>query len=214
MILILLPNYLNAQNNWGNWLMYFGTNKLTKDWSIHSEIQYRNHTVAPVNVEQLLLRTGVNYHFENKTIVTAGYGYIANYDLGANEAGPQSEEHRVFEQFIGNNFIGRLKFEHRLRIEQRWLTNDFKHRFRYRLMAFLPINKPIIEKNTLFVGIYDEIFLHPETNVFDRNRFYAAMGYQVTGNLSFQAGILNQLTGNGDKNYLQFSISFNPNLSI
>ena len=49
--------FLTAQNDTGNWLMYFGTNKISDKFSIHSEAQYRNHTISPTNIEQLLLRT-------------------------------------------------------------------------------------------------------------------------------------------------------------
>ncbi|MFT7606192.1 MAG: hypothetical protein ACI8VT_003792, partial [Saprospiraceae bacterium] len=80
LFLLLLPvSILAQQEETGNWLMYFGTNKISDRFSIHTEVQYRNHTLAPNNIEQLLLRTGLNYHFSKKAFVTAGYGYIPSY---------------------------------------------------------------------------------------------------------------------------------------
>lgn len=81
--LFLLPVLLLAQQEeTGNWMMYSGTNKINDKFSIHTEVQYRNHTIVPNTVEQLLLRTGVNYFFSNKALAAAGYGYIPSYVFG------------------------------------------------------------------------------------------------------------------------------------
>ncbi len=82
LILLFLPISLFAQQQeTGNWLMYFGMNRVSDKFSVHTEVQYRNHTLAPLDVEQLLLRTGLNYHFSNKAYVTAGYAYIASHQI-------------------------------------------------------------------------------------------------------------------------------------
>lgn len=210
---LLLSVAAHAQQQediWGNWLMYFGTNRITDDWSIHSELQYRNHTVAPINIEQLLLRTGVNYHLSNNASVTLGYGYIASHLYDTPDRAPESREHRIFQQLILINKLSRLKFEHRYRLEQRWVNGDFRGRVRYRLMAFLPLNKPKIEKGTVFLGVYDEIFVNTEQVFFDRNRLYGAVGYQINPMVQVQAGYLRQRVNAFAKNYLQFAVVFNP----
>jgi hypothetical protein len=201
----------NGQEQTGNWLMYFGMNKISEKFSIHSEVQYRNHTVAPVNIEQLLLRGGLNYHFSSSAFATAGYGYISSYDFESDQKSPESEEHRVWQQLIMVNKLGRVKFEHRYRIEQRWVNDEYRNRLRYRLMIFLPLNKPKIEKGTLFIGIYDEIFVNTEKVFFDRNRLYGALGYQFHKTASLQLGMMRQQVNSFGKNYLQFALVFNPN---
>lgn len=198
------------QDEFGNWLMYFGTNRLSDDFSIHTEVQYRNHTLAPVNIEQLLLRTGLNYHIADNAILTAGYGYIASHDFESEQTEPESKEHRLFQQFILTNKLGRLKFEHRYRLEQRWVNEDYRNRLRYRLMVFLPINKPTIEKGTLFLGVYDEIFVNTKNTFFDRNRLYAALGYQFNKTTQVQVGYLRQRVNDFGKNYLQVGVVYNP----
>lgn len=215
-LLAMLSNSSVAQeqqDELGNWLMYFGTNRITDDWSIHSEVQYRNHTVGP-NIEQLLLRTGLNYHLQKNAILTAGYGYIPSHDYEDDQKSPSSTEHRLFQQLILINKISRLKFEHRYRYEQRWVDNgtdtDFKTRLRYRLMVFLPLNKPTITKGTIFLGVYDEIFVNTKQTFFDRNRFYAALGYQFSKTTQAQVGYLRQRVNPFGKNYLQFAVVFNP----
>mgnify|MGYP003670929993 CR=1 FL=1 len=212
LILLTLPLF-GQQDNTGNWLMYFGTNKIHDQFSIHSEIQYRNHTVSPTNVEQLLLRTGLNYHFSDNAFVTAGYAYVPSYVFESEQRKPETTEHRIWQQFISVQRIGRVKMEHRYRIEQRWINQEYKNRLRYRMMLFVPINKPIIEKGSLFLGIYDEIFVHTKTSFFDRNRLYGALGYQFDKNTSLQVGMLHQQLSDYGKWHVQFALFFNTDFT-
>lgn len=212
-IIFIIPFSVFSQDETGNWLMYFGTNKINNTFSIHTEVQYRNHTIAPVNIEQLLLRTGLNYHFAKNAFATAGYAYIGNHVYESNRSSPEVEEHRVWQQLITTNNIDRVKFEHRYRLEERWIDNDFKTRFRYRLMLFIPVNKPKIEEGTLFVGVYDEIFINGEEEFFDRNRLYGGIGYQFSKNINLQTGILYQRLRNTGKAFLQFGVVFNTDWS-
>jgi len=209
--LVMLSNILYGQQDiFGNWLMYFGTNKIADDWSIHSEVQYRNHTIEPVNIEQLLLRTGVNYHISKNAILTMGYGYIASHEFESEQKEPESTEHRIFQQFILTNKLDRIKFEHRYRLEQRWVNSDYRNRIRYRLMLFIPINKPQIEAKTFFVGIYNEIFMNTKETFFDRNRLYGALGYQINKMTQVQVGYLRQRVNDFGKDHIQFAVVFNP----
>jgi hypothetical protein len=203
---------LAQQGEPGNWLMYFGMNRLTDKISIHTEVQYRNHTAVPNNIEQLLLRTGVNVHLTNTAMISGGYAYIASHVYDSEQAYPESEEHRIWQQLITSQLVGRLKFEHRYRFEQRWVSEDYKNRLRYRLMLFLPINKPKIEQGTVFLGVYDEVFMNTKRTYFDRNRLYGAVGYQLNKSTQVQAGALHQQVGGSGKWYLQFALVFNPDL--
>ncbi len=123
---------------------------------------------------------------------------------------PESEEHRIWQQFILTNNLGRVKFEHRYRVEQRWVNSDNRNRFRYRLMLFIPLNKPQIEAGALFIGLYDEVFINGEKTFFDRNRLYGALGYQLFKNTGFQVGMLYQRENDLGKWYLQFALVLNP----
>ncbi len=212
-LLFFLPvSMLAQQAETGNWLMYFGMNKLSDKFSLHTEVQYRNHTLMPNNTEQLLLRTGLNYHFSDKAFVTAGYAYIPSYIYKSEQKSPETEEHRIWQQFILTNTIGRVKFEHRYRIEQRWVNRNYKNRFRYRLMLFIPLNKSKIDDKTWFLGFYDEVFVNAKKTFFDRNRLYGALGYQITKNAGVQLGMMRQQVSNFGKWYLQIAIVLNTDL--
>jgi hypothetical protein len=159
-----------------------------------------------------LLRTGLNYHFRPNASATFGYAHIGNYEYDSERKSPEVEEHRIWQQFLTTNTIGRVKLEHRYRLEERFVEDDFKMRFRYRLMVFIPLNRPKIEAGALYLGIYDELFINDKRNFFDRNRLYGGLGYQYANNIHFQVGLLRQEVQTTAKTFLQFGLIFNTDL--
>ncbi|WP_418510322.1 DUF2490 domain-containing protein [Corallibacter sp.] len=189
-LVFALPGFLHAQSSdFGNWLIYFGNKKINSKWNIHHEVQYRNYN-AIGDLEQLLLRTGLGYTFnEGKANVLLGYGYILSENYIANTDNKESvNEHRIYQQFISKQQLGTVKLNHRYRFEQRFVESDFKMRFRY----FLGINIPFSKTSKYYLSGYNEIFLNTESEVFDRNRTYGGLGYQVSKNVKIEAGYMNQ----------------------
>tara|TARA_R110000796_G_scaffold35017_3_gene90124 strand:- start:93312 stop:93983 length:672 start_codon:yes stop_codon:yes gene_type:complete len=200
----------NGEDKWGSWYMYFGTNKISDKLSIHTEAQFRYYETTS-NFNQMLLRTGLNYHIEPNAIATIGYGYIttdSSFEELINEE--KSKENRLFEQFILKNKVGEFLFEHRYRLEQRFIEyldeKDTQHRARYRLQVTLPLT------DIFFLNFYDEIFINLQNEAFGQNRLYGALGINVTENLSIQAGYLKNHFTDANFDRLQFSISYNPDL--
>ena len=109
-----------------------------------------------------------------------------------------------------NQYLDRLKIEHRYRAEQKWVTDGYRNRFRYRLNAMLPLNAAKLVPGTLYLNAYNEVFLNNKAPHFERNRFFAGAGYILTPVTTVQAGYVNQynyaLDKRGGKNFLQFSL--------
>lgn len=215
----LVSIHTNAQqkgtDKTGNWLMYFGTNKLSDKYSLHTEAQLRLYEPFS-NFNQLLLRTGINYHINNSALVTLGYGYIPTENYNKELLVSRSVEHRIWEQFILKNSIGRLFFEHRYRVEQRWISNIadswYLNRLRYRLMINLPLNNAEMTGKTFFLSFYDEVFLNVTDTPFDQNRLFGALGYMVNNSLSVQAGYLRHRLGAYNYDRLQLALFLNTDL--
>lgn len=214
LLLINLPAFSQSPSGTtGNWLMCFNQTRLHDKWSIHAEAQYRSFEITP-NTEQLLLRGGINYHINNSAFTSIGYAYVGNYVFDKEQlSGVQVSENRIWQQFLMRNNIGRCLFEHRYRLEQRWMqsnsNNRYLSRIRYLLRITVPLNKKEMEKNTLFLSFYDEVFIHLSSTPFDRNRLYGAIGYQFSPNANIQVGYLAQTVNTITKHYLQAAIFYN-----
>ncbi|TRX23093.1 DUF2490 domain-containing protein [Flavobacterium franklandianum] len=208
LLVLFLATNANAQKtDVGNWFLYFGNQKINNRWNFHNEVQYRNYNFAG-DLEQLLLRTGIGYNLsENNNNLLLGYAYIHSepYIAGTDEK-LNTNEHRIFQQFITKQQFGRVNFQHRYRFEQRFIEDDFKMRARYFLSLNIPINKKAMDKNTIYASAYNEIFINTEGNYFDRDRIYGGLGYCFSKSLKMELGVMSQIQQNSSRT--QFQIMF------
>jgi hypothetical protein len=207
-IFILLTITVNAQkSDTGNWFIYFGNQKINKRWIWHNELQYRNYNFIG-DLNQLLLRTGIGYNLtENNNNILLGYGFINTQKYLPNSKEKiGTNEHRIFQQFITRQSFNKVFIQHRYRIEERFLPNDFQLRFRYFVGINIPINKARIEKNAYYLSAYNEIFINAQQNIFDRNRFYGAIGYVFNKNIKMEAGYMAQTVESSNRNQFQIVV--------
>jgi hypothetical protein len=105
----------------------------------------------------------------------------------------------LFQQFITKQKITKLNVQHRYRLEERWVEEDFKMRFRYFLGLSHPIAKFNEETQSLYLSAYNEIFLNFKETVFDRNRTYVGLGYKFNKKLKLELGYMNQFFTNSGR---------------
>ncbi len=194
LLAFLLPFLASGQDsNLGNWLIYIGNKKINQNWNIHNEVQYRNYN-AIGDLEQLLLRTGLGYTFnEGNNNLLIGYGFILSENYIDNSDTKTSiNEHRIFQQFTSKQNLGIIKINHRYRFEQRFVEEDYKMRFRYFLSLNIPLVKVENDSKHLYLSAYNEIFLNTESSIFDRNRLYGGIGYHLNKNIRLELGYMNQ----------------------
>jgi hypothetical protein len=190
------------------WITYQGNHKLTSKWGLHTEYQWRRSDYFQ-DWQQSLARIGLDYHFQPNAFLSVGYGNITTFQYGSLPVNHSFNEHRIWEQFTQTSTVGRVAIQHRYRLEQRFLESYeklglefvrsstlFRNRIRYRALAYIPINKPTMTDNTLFININDEVFLGfgqgIGTNILDQNRFQTAIGWKFDSKCMIQIGYLNQ----------------------
>ncbi len=186
-IAFLMPFVASSQDSdMGNWLIYIGNKKLDNQWNVHHEVQYRNYN-AIGDLEQLLLRTGIGKNLtEGNNNLLLGYGFIRSENYANAEDKIVVNEHRIFQQFITKQSIGKVNVQHRYRFEQRFVEDDFKLRFRY----FLGLSYPLTDQ--FYLSSYNEIFINTVQNAFDRHRLYGGLGYKVSSQVKVELGYMNQ----------------------
>lgn len=234
-IIVLLiygrPSYsqeerLTDKNSIG-WFVYTGTFKIKPKIAIHTEYQWRR-VDGIKNWQQGLFRTGVNYALRKDVSLNAGYAFAETFPYGDYPVAIAFPEHRIFEQIVLLNPIGKVALSHRFTLEQRFvgkvlIQNGEKHtaytflnRMRYRLRTEVPLKKNIVNKKSWSIIFQDEIFIgwgkNIGANVFDQNRLAVLLGYKLNQNIKFEAGYLNQILQQGkrinDKSVFQYNNGF------
>lgn len=191
------------------WLVYTGNHRLSDRWGFFTEYQPRRHDGLE-HVQQSLTRVAIDHYLKAGPTVSAGYGWIVSHPYGEQPIAYDFHEHRIWEQFLLTQQVGRLQIQHRYRLEQRfmevktleangdWSPDGFqlKQRARYRLLVNVPLTRKEMADNTLFLSVWDEVFgqfgRHVGANVMDQNRLYGGLGWRANANVNVQVGYLNQ----------------------
>lgn len=199
----------------GAWYMYFWNTTVNEsNWGFQGDVQFRNWDLGG-DLEQLLLRGGVTYVPNGtKAKFTFGYANITTGTFGDDNS--TVNESRFYQEALLPQKIGsRFFLTHRFRYEQRFVQDqDFRTRYRYNLFLNIPLNKELIEKATVYLALYNELFINGqrsigngrEVQIFDRNRFYAALGYGLSSSLRMQLGMMQQSTNSWKKTQIQLSL--------
>lgn len=223
LVLLIVSNFLfinqtKAQfdeDQLGAWYMYFFSTEFgDSNFGVQGDVQFRNWDIGS-DLEQLLLRGGFTYKPENADIkFTLGYGNITTGAFGDDNS--TVSESRIYQEALfPTNFADRVFLTHRFRYEQRFVEGqDLRTRYRYNLFMNIPLNQQDLKKGAIYLALYNELFINGQreigsgntVEVFDRNRFYAALGYTIKDGLRTQLGVMKQTTNAWSKNQLQLSL--------
>ncbi|PDH46341.1 MAG: hypothetical protein CND86_05165 [Bacteroidetes bacterium MED-G21] len=195
------------ENQVGNWLIYIGNKELKNSLNWHHEIQHRNYNFFG-ELEQLLLRTGIGYNANANNNILLGYGFIDSRNLlEKTDQILKVNEHRIYQQLISKQAIGKLKVQHRYRFEQRFVEDKFKLRYRYFLSLRIPFLKT---SEKYYISAYNELFINANSeNTFDRNRIYGGFGYSLNSNIKFELGYMNQIFKSSSRDQVNLICFFN-----
>ena len=179
--------------------------ELFNEFQLRSQSFYADHYYYEV-------KGGISYFLSKNFSLLAGVGrYITFSDPGNFTKPVTGNEFRFWQQLTMNNYLQRIKFEHRYRVEQRWFKTGYRNRFRYRLNAAVPLNTTKVENKTIYLSAFEELFFTNKAPYFERSRLFGGVGYQVNKYFTVQPGYVYQFdyTANGSslgKHFFQFSL--------
>lgn len=211
-------DYRVSDPNHIGWFAYVGTFKLTDKWDLHTEYQWRRDNFV-TNWQQSQIRAGLTYNLNKQVAFHGGYSFINTYPYGdypiASKGYPYPE-HRVYEQVVLKNPIGKLDIQHRFRLEQRWVGKMktaatvadrgveewiYTNRFRYMCRLNYPLKGNAIENKTPYIGAFQEIFVsfgkNVKSNLFDQSRSSVLFGYKFNPLLKLELGPFAQIQQQG-----------------
>lgn len=198
-----------STDNYNGWFMYFGDHKFADKWGVHIEAQLRRNEVISKG-QQLLLRTGLNYHFNPNVFATVGYCFVETYPYGEFAVKSTFPEHRFWEQVQMKSYLSKIEWVSRFRLEQRFsqlpVNNSgvyepgdaiYSNRFRLLNRFSVPFKGDRIVDNSFYLSAYDELMIgfgeHVGMNLFDQNRAYIALGYKIPKIGRLELGYMNQI---------------------
>ncbi|MDX5338533.1 MAG: DUF2490 domain-containing protein [Cyclobacteriaceae bacterium] len=177
--------------------------RLSDRWWWYQENHYRrrssldNRKDFAGRMGQVYNRFGMTYQFTDNFEVTFGPTLVYNYtpDPGNPEFEKVVLESRFWHQWLFTQSVGRSKVIHQFRFEHRYKRlNDigaeynYTNRYRYKFIAYIPLNTPKMQNKTLFIAPSNEIFMETgkkKLNIFEENRLYTAIGYTYNNFMFF-----------------------------
>lgn len=210
------------------WYGLFTTVGINENWYFQNEIQER-HYINPTAQHQFVLRSHVHRRLGKKGWESSvGMCFFlqspndprAKQRLTVPELRPHIEfgYNQKFEKFsLDHRYRAEARFFHNTNVERTALEDGFdfgNFRFRYKIQATIPLLK-VAERRNFKLKISDELHINAGSkivaNVFDQNRIYAGINYDILVNLSAEVGYLNwfQQRANGDfynRNILRFTV--------
>jgi len=204
------------------WLQYFLNIKLHDKFSVNADAGYRRTDRFVNEPLQWLARGGVSYHFNEECNVSLGYAYFSLHSITPKTSFDRSE-HRPWVRFNYLQRFGKFQIQHRARLEMRNIQDSDQQgvldnynsylRVGYQLNCQYILKGNKIEKNTLFLIAYDELFFNlgfDSPNYYDQNRLYFGIGYGLSANTNLTLGYQYIFSHPNEKTFLHLNtVRFN-----
>lgn len=192
----------------GVWMGLYLRGRITDKWYYYGEHHYRRRNSLDNTFDfmgrmrQLYNRAGALYVHNEYFNVVLGPTLVWNWRPrpGDESFYRTTLEPRIWHQWLFSMpYIGRVKFYHQFRFEHRWkMSNqrgsqfEYTDRYRYKVFAYIPLNKPKLQSKTWFFSPSAEIFMHTgkqiEYDHLEDFRIYTAIGYIFNSKWTFFGG--------------------------
>lgn len=188
----LLSANVMAQDTTTGWLAWFHQQALDERWQFVADAQLRTDNGGGP-LQQIIVRPSISYQLNSTLSLSAGYAYVENI----NRQGPNTIEHRPWQQALFRGSEGDLSWAHRIRLEQRFIDRPsddiYSDRLRYlvRFQHKLPSSDRYLAlHNETFINLSGQDQLNGRR--FDQNRLGVLLGVPLSKQIAFETGYTNQ----------------------
>jgi len=196
------PGKKNSSNTMEGWAGLYTKYRIGEKLYYYGEYHYRRRNYMK-DMAQVYLRFGVTYLLSKKLEITGGVvtPFYWSPDQESDLVDKVVPQYRFWEQLLFVQNFYRAKVYHQVRTEQRWKRDYLKDspfvlswRFRYKLSVYAPLNHSKLINKTLFLSLYDEIFIQAGKKIIynhlEDNRLFLGLGYIFNENIQMQAGYM------------------------
>lgn len=181
-----------SQSGLGSWNIINVTMGVNDKWKVFAEGQLRSLSFYN-QFHYYEFKTGATYILNTNFSFTSGFGTYNTYSQGGNFEDPMlQKEIRTWLQFNNKQPFEYFTIDHRYRAEQRFTSNGYRNRFRYRLAATIPLNNKKIVPKTWYLNVWNELFFTNNEPFFERNRASIGLGYELNESVAIQTGYIYQ----------------------
>ncbi len=179
---ITIQSQENNKDHPGSWMVFSMDNEISEKWSVPvvGILCYENWAEQ---TEFGFARTGLTYKSGKNLNLTLGAAYVDSQPLYHHEFETLTTQFWLYEEVSLRTSVN---FKHRLRLENRWITqpdtNVFNVRFRYRLEYKKTLAREYYLKCT------NEPFFNFDELHIDQNRFFLGVGKKIAKDLSLEIG--------------------------
>ena len=177
----------------------FAVGKINPSWSYRAEAHFIRGDFLK-EAQRYILRPSVTYSFSKELELSGGVSYLYNLSSEGNPATP-NEEFNTWEQLGLRHSLGRFKFYHWLRFEQRNTFSGYRQRFRYRIVLSSPIQ--LAQNFKLTALSFNEHFVHIKNfgfNGFNQNWTFIGLQFPIGNRLLFRSGYRATTIRQGEQN--------------
>lgn len=197
-----------AENELGVWYILSSNSKISEKFSVQLQTQLRYFEFAS-ELQQFKIRSGVKYRIMEGLSVGAGYAYFRNDFSYLSETPPDFTEHRIVEDIYLDHSVGKVKVNHRARLENRFIvqngTTDTRHWFRYMGQLVVPF------LDVWSADIYNEIWLNVgDEPTFAQNWLGAGLSYQLNELIKTRVGYQKIHLDGPDFDRILVALTFTP----
>lgn len=179
-------------------ISYSNNIEISEKLSLLNDIQERSF-IRPFKQSQFSIRSQINYNFSEKWNATAGAAYYLS-----SPSDPYTLSKLVVPEIRMNQDLNyKQKYRtfglgHRFRMEERFINKSINDslivgfKFRERLSYSISFEYYLLRKNpdhNLTIKASDGISIYTN-KMFDQNRFYTGLNYQIEKNISLELGYI------------------------